>query len=98
MKHQLNAVRAVRLTEETNTLINVITDICENNNIKMNGDIVSGSLILRYPFEKVAHAQFKAEKIEKLTDLLLFAYFPTNRFGEQLKREQIKDIVKKVFD
>ena len=97
MKHSARAFRSVRLSEETNNLINTLETVCKESGIRMNGDGICGSVILRYPFEKIAHAQFRDEKIEKLTDLLFLAHGPSDNFGNPLTREQIKDIVKGVF-
>lgn len=97
MSRSANTIRTLRLTEDTNTLINSISEICENSEIYVNGEVISGSILLRYPFECIAHSEYKEKKIEKLIILLLQLYEPKDKFGNPLTKNQVLKFVKEVF-
>jgi hypothetical protein len=98
MKYSQNAFKALRLTESTLKLVHCISEICEVEKIHINGGSVDSSMILRYPFEKIAHTKNKEDKINMLTDLLIFAHKPSDKNGNALSKDEVMIMVKKVFE
>lgn len=97
MKQRKNFVRGVRLTEKTDVLIDAICETCNRHACKMNGDSsISGSALLTFFFEKVAHAPVSEREL-MLSDLLIRYYGMHDERGELLSREKASEIAREVF-
>lgn len=97
MKERKTYLRALRVTQGADLLIDRICEVCNDpkHNAKINGDEdVNGSAVLGYLFEKIVHTPKNKEEV--LSDILYNVFKLKNAEGEQKSLEEVTRISREI--